>query len=115
MVMRALLGAGTPKELAAQGAGLLWLLDPERGLLVILSCRPTPGQNPLPQRAVDARLRSRDRTQSGSDRTQPANADRRIGLPNFPTGGHAAIFRCRVAAARCVVEAVGLAFVPIEW
>ena len=30
LVMRRLLGAGTPKELAARGARLLWLLDPRR-------------------------------------------------------------------------------------
>jgi hypothetical protein len=34
VVMRQLLGAGTPKELAARGAKPLWLLDPALGLLV---------------------------------------------------------------------------------
>jgi hypothetical protein len=38
--MRQLIGAGTPKELAARGAALLWLLDPERGLLLILILPP---------------------------------------------------------------------------
>jgi transposase len=36
LVMRALLGAGTPRQLAARGARLLWLLSPDIGLLVIL-------------------------------------------------------------------------------
>ena len=40
LVMRQLIGAGTPKELAARGAALLWLLDPERGLLLILILPP---------------------------------------------------------------------------
>jgi transposase len=46
LVMRAVLGAGTPKELAARGAALLWLLDPDVGLLMILvlprEARPEP-------------------------------------------------------------------------
>ncbi|HJU77167.1 MAG TPA: transposase [Sphingomicrobium sp.] len=46
LVMRALLGAGTPKELAARGTALLWLLDPDLGLLMILvlpdEARPQP-------------------------------------------------------------------------
>jgi transposase len=46
LVMRQLLGAGTPKELAARGAGLLWLLDPDLGLLVILIL--PPDTNPKP-------------------------------------------------------------------
>jgi len=46
LVMRALLGAGTPKELAARGAGLLWLLDPDLGLLVILILPPDTGPDP---------------------------------------------------------------------
>jgi transposase len=36
LVLRQLIGAGTPKELAARGGWLLWLLDPDMGLLVIL-------------------------------------------------------------------------------
>jgi transposase len=36
LVMRALLGAGTPKELAARDARLLWLFHPDVGLLVVL-------------------------------------------------------------------------------
>jgi hypothetical protein len=44
--MRALLAAGTPKELAAQGAGLLWLLDPDLGLLVILILPPEAWPEP---------------------------------------------------------------------
>jgi transposase len=42
LVMRLLLGAGTPRALAARGAKLLWLLDPEVGLLVILILPPEP-------------------------------------------------------------------------
>jgi transposase len=40
LVMRLLLGAGTPKELAARGAGLLCLFDPGVGLVVILILPP---------------------------------------------------------------------------
>jgi transposase len=43
LVMRALLGAGTPKELAARGPRLLWLLCPDIGLLVILILPPHTG------------------------------------------------------------------------
>jgi transposase len=46
LVMRQLLGAGTPKELAARGAGLLWSLDPERGLLLILILPPDARPEP---------------------------------------------------------------------
>jgi transposase len=42
LVMRLLLGAGTPRALAARGAKLLWLLDPEVGLLVVLVLPPDP-------------------------------------------------------------------------
>jgi hypothetical protein len=59
LVMRQLTGAGTPKELAARGARLLWLLDPDVGLLVILIPPPEPGPDPLPQRAVNAWLTER--------------------------------------------------------
>lgn len=40
LIMRQLVGAGTPRELAARGGGLLWLLDPHLGLLVILILPP---------------------------------------------------------------------------
>ena len=46
LVMRQLLGAGTPKELAAQGAGLLWSLDPDLGLLLILILPPEARPGP---------------------------------------------------------------------
>jgi transposase len=46
LVMRALLGVGTPKQLAARGARLLWLFDPNLGLLVILLLPPQPGPDP---------------------------------------------------------------------
>jgi transposase len=46
LVMRLLLGAGTPKELAARGAGLLWLFDSALGLLVILILPPQPTPDP---------------------------------------------------------------------
>ena len=53
LAMRQLIGAGTPKELAARGARLRWLLDPDIGLRVLLSRRPRPGGSPLRQRAVN--------------------------------------------------------------
>jgi hypothetical protein len=46
LVLRARLGAGTPKQLAARGARLLWLLDPDVGLLVILNLPPDTGPEP---------------------------------------------------------------------
>ena len=46
LVMRALLGAGTPKAAAARGAALLWLLDPNLGLLMILIPPPDAGPEP---------------------------------------------------------------------
>jgi hypothetical protein len=44
--MRQLLGAGTPKELAARGAKPLWLLDPALGLLVPLFLPPAACPEP---------------------------------------------------------------------
>jgi len=45
LVLRQLIGAGTPKELAARGAWLLWLLDPDLGLLLILILPHETGRN----------------------------------------------------------------------
>jgi transposase len=45
LVLRQLIGAGTPKELAARGAWLLWLLDPDLGLLLILILPHGTGRN----------------------------------------------------------------------
>ena len=42
LVMRQLIGAGTPKEPAARAARPLWLLDPDIGLLVLLILPPEP-------------------------------------------------------------------------
>ena len=36
LVLRLLLGAGTPKELASRGGFLFWLVDPAIGLVVLL-------------------------------------------------------------------------------
>lgn len=44
--MRALLGAGTPEAAADRGAALLWLLDPDVGLLMILIPPPDAGPEP---------------------------------------------------------------------
>ena len=44
--MRQLVGAGTPKERAARGAGLLWLFDPAVGLLAILNLPPDAEPEP---------------------------------------------------------------------
>ena len=46
LVMRQLIGAGTPKELAARGAGLLWLLHPDTGLLLVLILPPDAPPDP---------------------------------------------------------------------
>jgi hypothetical protein len=50
--MHQLISAGTPKELAARRAQLLWLLDSSS------FCHPTPSQSPLPQRPVSAARQS---------------------------------------------------------
>ncbi len=46
LVMRALFGAGTPKELAARGGILLWLIDPTAGLVFLVILPPDPHQDP---------------------------------------------------------------------
>ena len=46
LVMRQLIGAGTPKELVARGARLLWLLDPDVGLLVLFILPPEARPEP---------------------------------------------------------------------
>jgi transposase len=46
LVMRALLGAGTPRELAAKGGLLWWFFDPAAGLIVVLL--PPPDAPPDP-------------------------------------------------------------------
>ena len=45
-VMRQLLGAGTPRELAARGLRLLWLQQADVGLLVVLILPPEAGLEP---------------------------------------------------------------------
>jgi hypothetical protein len=49
LVMRALLGAGTPRELAAKGGLLLWFFDPAAGFVVIVLPPPTLRQTPVHQ------------------------------------------------------------------
>lgn len=46
LVMRQLIGAGTPKELVARGARLVWLFAPDVGLLVVLILPPHAGPEP---------------------------------------------------------------------
>jgi transposase len=46
LVMRVLLGAGTPRQLAAQGGLLLWVLDPAGGLVVALLAPPDAPPDP---------------------------------------------------------------------
>jgi transposase len=46
LLMRQLIGAGTPKELAARGAGLPWLFDPDLGMLVALILPPDAAPEP---------------------------------------------------------------------
>jgi transposase len=45
LVMRALLGAGTPKELAARGGIIFWLIDPAAGLVLLVIPPPEPHQD----------------------------------------------------------------------
>jgi hypothetical protein len=54
--MRALLSAGTPKELAARGAALLGLLAPDVGLLMILILPPDTGPEPTSSTGLAKRL-----------------------------------------------------------
>jgi hypothetical protein len=44
--MHQLISAGTPKELAARRAQLLWLLDPDLGLLIFLVLPPDAEPEP---------------------------------------------------------------------
>jgi transposase len=46
LVMRTLLGAGTPKGVAARGEALLWLADPTAGLVVLIALPPTAPPEP---------------------------------------------------------------------
>ncbi len=46
LVMRLLLGAGTPRELAARGGFVLWLIDPPGGLVVIFILPPQAPPDP---------------------------------------------------------------------
>jgi hypothetical protein len=71
--VRALLGAGTPEELAARRALLLWLFDSALSLLVILLLPPQPDPNPT----SSTRCQTRGWTQTlpnRVDRWRRANA-----------------------------------------
>ncbi len=46
LVMRLVLGAGTPRELAARGGFVLWLIDPPGGLVVIFILPPQAPPDP---------------------------------------------------------------------
>ena len=46
LVMRLVLGAGTPKEFAARGGFVLWLIDPPGGLVVIFILPPQATPDP---------------------------------------------------------------------
>lgn len=46
LVMRQLLGAGTPRELAVGGGTLLWWIDPSAGLVLLLILPPDVPQDP---------------------------------------------------------------------
>jgi transposase len=48
LVMRLVLGAGTPKELAARGGFLFWLTDPDGALVILLLALPEPSAEPTP-------------------------------------------------------------------
>jgi len=71
LVMRALLGAGTPKGAAARGAALLWLAEPTAGLVVLIVVPPDTPPEPTRQRPVELVLadalghgRTRDRREA---------------------------------------------------
>jgi transposase len=46
LILRALLGAGTPRELAARGGVLVWLADPEARVAILLILVPVAPPNP---------------------------------------------------------------------
>jgi hypothetical protein len=46
LVMRALLGAGTPKAAAARGGALLWLADATAGLAILIIVPPNTPPDP---------------------------------------------------------------------
>ena len=47
LVMRALLGAGTPKAAAARGGGLLWLATSTAGLVILIIVPPNTPPDPI--------------------------------------------------------------------
>jgi transposase len=51
LILRALLGAGTPRELAARGGVLVWLVAPEAGLVLIVVITADPRLAPPPDPA----------------------------------------------------------------
>jgi transposase len=71
LVMRQLIGAGTPKELAARGAALLWLFAPDVRLLVILIRPPDAGPKPTSSTGC-SHVRGQA---SGQDSASPACAE----------------------------------------
>jgi transposase len=50
LVMRLVLGAGTPKELAARGGFVLWLINPTTGLVVLIILQPQEPFEPTSDR-----------------------------------------------------------------
>jgi transposase len=71
LVMRQLIGAGTPKEVAARGARLRWLLDPDIGLLALLIPPPEAGPEPTSSTACQPQFRAdRQRPQLSPGRSR---------------------------------------------
>ena len=52
LVMRALLGAGTPRELAARGGIVFWLINPTAGFAILVILLPGPHQQPTTGHSV---------------------------------------------------------------
>jgi len=75
LMMRLVLGAGTPKELAAQGGFLFWLIDPTAGLVLLCILPPEAPPDPRSDAARPVASEPPRRTPtSASDPHPPASS-----------------------------------------
>ena len=71
ILMRLLLGAGTPKEFAARGGFVLWLIDPPGGLVVIFILPPQAPPDPQSDASRPAPSKARAPETSAADPPSP--------------------------------------------
>ena len=74
LVMRLVLGAGTPKEFAARGGFVLWLIDPPGGLVVIFILPPQAPPDPQSDASRPAPSKARTPGTSAADPHPPASS-----------------------------------------